>query len=327
MLSEAEVTALLNSGNVVKPVVGAKPSASAAHVYDFRSPERFTRDQMRAIELVHEDLAQSIRNNLPSYLSTDVRCKVIGQAQTNFAEHIDTVPDQTQYFMLALDPLPDRMVAVFDQQTCLAVAELLLGGTPADDIAAAPLTDLGAVVMRGVWEYIMPHIKNAWKPIIELEPRFIESSSNKNWVNMLLENRWSLGTSFELVVGGRVGTLVIYIPYAMLKDIADLVSPSAWLGAVKQESSQPAEMRVALEDFMQLASLEARLIVGTMNLTFGELRSLRPGDVLELDSSVGTPYELWVGGGPSEGIGYTAEPGTHKKKYAAKILDRVIVEQ
>lgn len=74
---------------------------------------------------------------------------------------------------------------------------------------------------------------------MELEPRFIESSSNKNWVNMLLANRWSVGTSFELVVGGRGGTLVIYVPYAMLKSIADDVSPSAWLGEVKQNHRNP----------------------------------------------------------------------------------------
>ncbi|MDA1217499.1 MAG: FliM/FliN family flagellar motor switch protein [Chloroflexi bacterium] len=327
MLSEAEITSLLSFDNTAKPAVAAKSTASEARVYDFRSPERFTRDQMRAIEMVHEALAESIRNNMPGYLSTDVRCTVIGQAQTNFEEHLGIVPDQTQFFMLALDPLPDRIVGIFDQETCLSITERLLGGTPADEIAIVPLTPLGEVVMRGVWDFLMPHIKTAWKPIIDVDPRFIESSSKQIWVNMLLANRWSVATSFEIVIGGRAGTLVIYVPYSMLKGIADDVSPSAWLGEVKQESSQPAEMRVALEDFMQRASLEVRLIVGTMNLTFGELRSLRPGDVLELDSPVGRPYELWVGGGPSQGIGYTAEPGTHKKKYAAKILDRVIVEQ
>ncbi|MEY4222637.1 MAG: flagellar motor switch protein FliM [Chloroflexota bacterium] len=326
MLSEAEITALLNAGTKAKPAPTAKAAASDARIYDFRSPERFTRDQMRAIELVHEDFADRIRNNLPSYLSTDVRCKVVGQSQTKFEEHIEGVPDHTQFFILALDPLPDRIIALFDQQTCLSMAERLLGGTPPDNIEVVTLTDLSAVVMRGVWEYLIPHLAAAWKPIHELEPRFLESTSNKNWVNMLLANRWSVGTSFELVVGGLPGTMVIYMPYSMVKDIADDVSPSAWLGEVKEESSQPAEMRVALEDFIQRASLEARLVVGNMSMTFGEVRSLRVGDVLELERSVGTPYELWVGGGPKEGIGYKVEPGVHQKKYAAKILDRVIVE-
>lgn len=104
MLSEAEITALLNAGTKAKPAPTAKAAASDARIYDFRSPERFTRDQMRAIELVHEDFADRIRNNLPSYLSTDVRCKVVGQSQTKFEEHIEGVPDHTQFFYFGIGP-------------------------------------------------------------------------------------------------------------------------------------------------------------------------------------------------------------------------------
>src|SRR5512138_400430 len=63
--------------------------------YNFWSPARFSKEQIRAVELVHEDLCERLTTTLPTFLRTNVRPHLIHMEQGRFHDFIKDFPPST----------------------------------------------------------------------------------------------------------------------------------------------------------------------------------------------------------------------------------------
>ena len=68
ILSQEEIDALLGSPAALD--VAAKPAAASetAVTYDFRRPDRVSREQMRSLHFLHERFARNVSTSLSAYL-------------------------------------------------------------------------------------------------------------------------------------------------------------------------------------------------------------------------------------------------------------------
>ena len=71
VLNQREVDALLSAvegGQVDLDEVTEEPESEEVAVYDFRRPERFTKESVRALEALHENFARSLGASLSTFL-------------------------------------------------------------------------------------------------------------------------------------------------------------------------------------------------------------------------------------------------------------------
>jgi flagellar motor switch protein FliM len=99
--------------------------------------------------------------------------------------------------------------------------------------------------------------------------------------------------TFEMVLNSVTGTMNIYIPFTMLKPIANVLNPHAWFSGRKERQSDPEDRQTAVESLAQV-NLDLRVILGTVRLTFDHLVNLKPGDVISLDTSVNQDVSMVV---------------------------------
>lgn len=330
MLTQAEIDALL-SGAIETDQEGEppppRPDAPAAETpalgvrekrirpYNFWSPDRFSKDQMRAVELVHEDLAERLTSSLPAYLRTFFRPRLIHIEQGRFDDLAQGIPANTLYNILALDPLPGRAVLIFSPEVAWVILERLLGGDGRTLLPVSrPLTDIGQSLIRGMVEFMLNDIKAAWNKVVALEPRLEDATVNNLWVTMLMRNARVVLITFELLIQGVTGTMNIYIPLNMLKPVASALTPTAWMAG--HEQTWPSdETRQAIEMELAQAMLPLSVELGSTELTMKQLTSLSSGDVLRLDTSVGQELTLKVGNRPR----YRVVPGTLATRLAVRI--------
>ena len=90
---------MLNAVSDPAPVVEAPPTQIFSRVrrdrdkieirpYDFKRPERISKDQMRALEMLHETFARNFGASLSGYLRTIVEVRVSHAAQMTYSEFI-----------------------------------------------------------------------------------------------------------------------------------------------------------------------------------------------------------------------------------------------
>ena len=61
----------------------------------------------------------------------------------------------------------------------------------------------------------------------------------------------------------------------------------------REDSDEPAE--IVMRDLLREVELEASLRFGSREMTLGEVLSLGPGDIIELDRRIQDPVELVIG--------------------------------
>jgi len=86
--------------------------------YDFKRPERVSKDQMRALETLHESFSRNFGAALSGFLRTIMEVKVANIEQMTFSEFTHSLPNPTCFNLISCDPL--------DGSVCLEISPLII---------------------------------------------------------------------------------------------------------------------------------------------------------------------------------------------------------
>ena len=306
--------------SVAAPLAAPRDKTDTRQIrpYNFWSPDRFSKEQMRAVELVHENLAERLTSSLPPYLRTDFRPRVVHIEQGRSDDFLKDLAPGTLFHVMAMDPLPGRVVMVISQEITWVILERLLGGAGWSDHKSRALTDIGQSLMKGTVEYMLNDIKAAWSKVVTLEPRLEDSTVNHHWVMMLMGNTRIMLVTFEITIQGTTGTMGIYIPFSMLKPVANVLNPHAWI-AGREEHQLDDVARDRIRSSIKQVPLLVRAVLGSTELSIEELTNLRPGDVVQLDKLAKQEVTIWV----RDREYFLGRAGTSGKRIAIQVTGRV----
>ena len=312
MLSQAEIDALLKgaieiedeSGDNVNlaDMIGEAPQEAAATpvqqvahqavaaqqkvvAYNFWSPDRFSKDQMRAVELVHEDLAERLTTSLPTFLRTNVKPKLVHTEQGRFHEFLKDLPPNTVFHMITLNPLPNQIVLTVSPNIAYVMLEQLLGGKVERKLKDRPLTDIDQSLLRNVIENMLNDLKASWAKVVSIEPGLEDSTVNQHWVQMFMGSERVMLILFEMSVQNVNGSMNIYIPFSTLKPIANDLNPHVFISG-RTGLQVDHEQRDALLQNIGQAYLPVRVNLGQASVPLKDIVNLEVGQILPLETKV-----------------------------------------
>jgi flagellar motor switch protein FliM len=286
MLSQSEIDALLKGaieieekdggGSVNLAEIMGQPSSNAPstkpggdsskkiQAYNFWSPERFSKEQIRAVELVHEDLAERLSSSLPTYIRTSLRPRLVHTEQGRFHDFLKDLSDQSLFHLITLAPLPGQMILTISPNVCHVILEQRLGGKMEGEPVVRALT---------------------WSKVASIEPQLDDSTVNQHWVQMLMGNERVLLLTFELSINNITGTMNVYIPFSSLKPISANLNPAVWVTGRKEKQTNPVARQLTL-DLLYPVKLPVRVTIGKTRISLGDVANLTVGDVIQLDTNV-----------------------------------------
>ena len=104
ILNQDEIDALLGSSGTATGARPAKGSDTAVR-YDFRRPDRASREQIRSLHLLHDRFARDLGTSLSAYLRTVTEVGIVSVEQFTYAEFLMALPDPTAYYAMSLQPM------------------------------------------------------------------------------------------------------------------------------------------------------------------------------------------------------------------------------
>jgi flagellar motor switch protein FliM len=313
MLTQAEIDALLSGAIEIESKDGGgdvnlaelmgqtpaaapeKPDASGKKVtaYNFWSPDRFSKDQMRAVELVHEDLSEKLTTSIPTFLRTNLKPRLVHTEQGRFHDFLKDLPPNTLFHMITLAPLPGYMVITISPNVSYLVLEQRLGGKIEGEIKERPLTDIDQSLLRGLVEHMLNDLKSAWSKLVALEPSLEDSTTNQHWVQMVMGNEKVMLLTFELTIQGVTGSMNFYLPFGTLKPISAVLNPHVWISGRKEKVIDPAARETAMKNLNNVG-LPVEVLLGNAVLHLNEIINLKVGDVIQLDSKKEEPLVMQI---------------------------------
>lgn len=329
ILDQSEIDALLSnsgaaedeetsSGPMVYGRSGRIADMSEVRPYDFKRPERVSKDQMRSIETLHEAFARIFGASLSGFLRTIVEVKVATCDQMTYAELIASLPNPTSFTMLDVSPMDGTMCLEISPLIIYPIIDRLLGGTNLElFIPQRPLTMIETKLIDKVITRAIEALEEAWEGIHELKLDLAGSESNPHLVQIVPPNEVVIVVSFEIKMGTRAGTMNLCIPFNVIESVIDDLAAQSWFSVGHSESGSSYSNRISTH--LSRATLEVSGVLAETTITVDDLVNLSVGDLIVTEQASTKPATVSVEGECK----YKAQIGTHKGARALKITDRI----
>lgn len=294
---EVEAAQTTASGKVFsRNAAAAKPGEEVEiRPYDFKRPERVSKDQMRALENLHEIFSRNFGASLSGFLRTIMEVKVASIEQMTFSEFTHSLPNPTCFNLLSANPLEGNICLEISPLIIYPVIDRLLGGSNADlFIPQRPLTAIELRLVQKILDRAMAALRDAWANISTVQFKLEETESNPQLVQIVPPNEVVVVVGFELKMGGRAGTMSLCIPYNVIEPVVEKLSNQSW--AAYKRNRRDDHLRNRLAGQLDAARLTTAAILADTTIKISELANLQPGDVILTDKPASAPLTLLVEG-------------------------------
>ena len=290
VLDQSEVDALLaavDTGQVPQdvnpPVFGTRgPAQSDVQLYDFKRPERVSKDQMRALEALHEGFGRNFGAALSGYLRTIIEVSVAHIEQLTYSEFIHSLPNPTCFNLLKSEQLDGQLCLEISPLIIYPIIDRLLGGSNADlFIPQRPLTQIEQRLVQRITDRATHHLSEAWTNLTPVTFAVHDFESNPQLVQIVPPNETVVVVGFELKMGNRAGTMSLCIPYNVIEPIMGVLAAQNWF-SYQRKGGQEDHLR-RLTKNVNGAPVEMRAFLAQTTIKLDDLLALSVGDVITTD--------------------------------------------
>lgn len=324
VLSQSEIDALLSAlstGEIDVEEVKKEENKSKVRIYDFRRPNKFSKDQTRTLQMIHENFSRLITSYLSANLRNVVQVSVASVDQTTYEEFIRSVPNPTVINLFSVNGGEGQALLEINPSISFTIVDRLLGGPGAGVNENRPLSEIEQRVIRLVTDKVLQNLNDAWSNVCSLKARTIKHETNPQFLQIVSPNETVAVIVFKIILGDTEGFMNLCIPYISIEALVEKLSAHFWFS--QQAVNKTNEGQVSLEKGLKKTHLTLCVELGKTNITVGELLDLQEGDVLALDESTAEPVAVKV----HDKIKFYGSIGLVKNKMAVQVTECVDEEE
>ncbi|MCE1228981.1 MAG: flagellar motor switch protein FliM [Firmicutes bacterium] len=307
ILSQEEVDALLKSHSkgpktsaasdrpAPTPKTKKPQSQKKVSLYNFRRPDRVSREQMRTLHFMHDRFARNFSSSLSAYLRTITEVNLVSVEQLSYQEFLLSVPDPTCFNAISLRPLEGAFALEVNPQLVFPIIDKMLGGPGEALRQMRTMTDIEQSIFDGVLKLLLDDLREAWRGIVDLDFKIQARETSPQLIQIVAPNEVVLLVVFEVKMGAVVGMVNLAIPSIILEPVASKFDQEMYTGYKK--SSTFEEARLIIENIKRCDMTISAEIRGT-HLTLKEVLALQKGDLIPLTKRFDALLDLTVDGIP-----------------------------
>ncbi|MBL1216295.1 MAG: flagellar motor switch protein FliM [Planctomycetes bacterium] len=283
--------------------------------YDFKRPERVSKEQMRSLETLHESFARVFGAALSGFMRTIVEIRVANAEQMTYAEFIASLPNPTAFTLVHCDGLEGTLCLEVSPLIVYPIIDRMLGGSNSElFIPQRPMTGIEFRLISVILERAMAALSEAWSGICQVQFKIGEMDSNPQLVQIVPPNEVVIVLGFEIKMTTRAGTMNLCIPFNVIEPLMDKLSAQNWFNVhpLKERDRYIEQVTANISN----AALEASGILAETTITLDDLMSLAEGDLIMTDKPAARPVVLSVEGERK----FLAHIGQHRGNRALRII-------
>jgi len=316
VLSQDEIDALLNalsSGEVDIEELKEAPEVVEYKSYDFRRPDKLSKEHLRSIQVLHGVLARYLSNYLTGFLRNNIQFEVVSVDQLIYEDFIRSIPSPTVITVFNVNPFGENAIIQFDPMFLFPMIELFFGGAGEAPAEVRELTDIELSVTRTLSGIILDNLDLTWKEIAAATTEVVSVEANPNLHQIFPFNEIVALVTMTTKVGeSSKGFMSLCLPFPLLDHL--VVQPSQHRRYGAQISADDKE-RKKIEHWLGIPKVEMTVITGQTDITVRDFLQLQEGDVLVIDRRVDQDMDVYV----DENLKYKAQAGALGSQFAVKI--------
>lgn len=317
ILTQEEIDALLS--NVSKPEdsdAGPQDGRAAFHLYDFKHPDRISKEQIRSLRTIHENFARLAATYLSTYLRTMVDVNLLTIDQVTYSEYTLSLSAPSSIYVLHSEGLSGKILMEISPALLLFMVDRLLGGTGDSQVEARETTLIEQHVVRAIINKKIEMLNEVWNQVVDFRALYSSFETDPQFVQISRSSETIVIIFFEVRVKGYVYTMNLVIPYFLLEQILPKLTSQMVIGSTKKKGE---EDKVMLRQTLNATRVPLSAQLTKARLSIREFLNLQRNDVIRLGKKVDEDLPILVGGR----VKFLGMPGRSGRHSAVKILSEV----
>lgn len=299
---------------------GSKPKKEIRN-YDFKKPKKFTKEHLRGLNTVNENIIRIFSSNISSMLRAFCEIEMFKMEECRYVEYLNTLPDKTFIGLLnvSLDESmsDDNMIMVhFPTTINFFLIDILLGGDGHGYDLTRGYTEIEIAILNNFYKKIAGYFGEAWKNLADVNCDLISNETNPKLAQFVSLDDSVIVLSFQIKISNITDKFSFCIPSINLDSIlraADFKNAKN----SKQEDEKENMRREALSNSLNESTMELTAILDTVMLDVHDIVNLDIFDVIPLGKRIDDNIILTVEGEPK----FSAKLGDRRIKKSVKICN------
>lgn len=320
ILSQDEIDQLLtaiSSGEVPTEEFAQQETQKKVKIYDFKRPDKFSKDQIRTVQMMHETFARQTTTALSAKLRAMVGVHVSSVDQLTYEEFIRSIPSPTTMALINMDPLKGSAILEVDPSITFTIIDRLFGGPGEPFKQQRELTDIEQAVIESIIVHILGNLREAWATVIDLRPRLSTIETNPQFAQIVPPNEMVMLITLETKIGESEGMINLCIPYITIEPIIQKLSAQYWFSSIRRGESEVNHN--IIRGRLEQVEVEISVEVGNANLSYTDLMNLKKGQVVKLGATIRDDFTFMVYDRPK----YKCRPGRIGSRLAVQIGEAI----
>jgi len=323
VLSQDEVESLLSAMETRTGTAKASPTGfvrpgAKVSPYDFKRPERVGKEQMRALQTMHEGFGRNFGAALSALLRTIVEVKLTSVDQLTYSEFVFSLENPTCFNLINAAPLEGQLILDINLSLLYPIIDRLLGGSSEHSPPIRrPLTEIELRLVSRITSLFLNELKHAWENVLPLNLSVDRVESNPQLVQIVPPNEVVVLISFEITLGDVRGMANLCITYNSIERIGQQLTSNSWVAYGKKPTTPQSIQQISHQLTGSLVELVVDL--AETQIATADLVDMQIGDVITTEKDVRTPLVVSIEGRPK----FHAEAGLYKGRKAVQMMELI----
>lgn len=295
--------------------------------YDFRKPKKFTKEHLRDLNNLNENVTRILASNLSGMLRVFSEVNVARVIEKRYSEFISALPDKTLIGLIGIgtDVSHDNefsMLLHIPSTINFFMIDILLGGSGDGCYFDRGYTEIEMEILKNFYGKIIGYIEEAWAALISIKLTPNSYETNPRLVQVLSPDDSVVEIDYEVKLGeSNISTIRLCIPAIALDEFLGISNNQKYSSAKHHNANAQSEKQKAniILSTLSETELELKAVLGTAELDMQEILSLEKGDIIPLSTHIDDNITIEVDSTPW----FSAKLGEYKIKKAVKICGNI----
>lgn len=292
--------------------------------YDFRKPKKFTREHLRDLNTVNENITRIFASNLSGMLRVFSEVNLSKLEERRYIEYINDLPDKTLIGLVELDPEghkldPTTMILHVPSTINFFLIDILLGGSGEGFNLQRGYTEIETEILKYFYGKLTSYMEEAWNSLLEATCRTTAFETNPRIAQVFPPDDTVIVMTFEVKIRNITDFISVCISAMHLDAILNVSANSNKYGknTQRQDANKEKLRRDVIYESLSGTDLELKAILGSVQLDTQDVVNLQVSDVIPLNRKIDSDIFVTVDDVPW----FTAKLGEQRIKKAVKICD------
>lgn len=327
VLSQKQIDELLKGISSGTVEVDENPKGQKVKEYDFKSPKKFTKEQLKTLSGIHQSYARLMSSYFTGVLRLMTQVSVFSIEEQVYYEYNNALPDNVFMGIVDLKPESEEIseslvLYEISKNTCFSIIDRMLGGSGEGLRADREFTEIEIVLMENTLKQTLRMLKESWVNYLDIDPLLLNVETNSRLAQTIGQDEVVVIIVMEIAIKDQKGSFNICIPALHLEEIMLQISARNTKNNRKIDEMKEAAKKESILGTIKSSQLKVRGILGELELSVQDVLGLQVNDVIQLDKDVNSDIIVSV----DEYKWFTGKLGVKKNKKAIRI-NKIIQER